>query len=185
MVPSKNICLDAEKRGEEDPYGVPPLTEPRQERISLDDYFMKITKIVAKRSTCLRHQVGAILVRDKMIVSTGYNGAPRGLKHCIDVGCLREKRGIPSGERQELCRGTHAEINAIVQASLNGTSTEGATLYCTSFPCVYCMKALINAKIRRIMYLEDYPDELSHEICEEAGLENVKWTQKDGARRPD
>ena len=151
------------------------VTNTKQERISLDDYFMEITRIVAKRSTCLRHPTGAVLVRDKIIISTGYNGAPRGLRHCMEVGCLRQKRNIPSGKYHELCRGAHAEINAIIQASLNGASTEGATLYCTSFPCAYCMKALINAKITRISYIEDYPDELSHEICKESHIEAIQW----------
>ncbi|UCD73232.1 MAG: dCMP deaminase family protein [Candidatus Bathyarchaeota archaeon] len=154
------------------------VVKTEQGRISLDDYFMEITKIVAKRSTCLRHPTGAVLVRDKMIISTGYNGAPRGLKHCTEVGCLRQKRNIPSGKFHELCRGAHAEINAIIQASLNGSSTEGAVLYCTSFPCAYCMKALINAKITKIIYLEDYPDELSHEICQESPIETVQWLHR-------
>jgi len=160
-----------------------PLTKASRERISLDDYFIEITKIVAKRSTCLRRPTGAVLVRDKIIISTGYNGAPRGLRHCTEIGCLREKMGIPSGKYHELCRGAHAEINAIIQASLNGTSTEGATLYCTSFPCAYCMKALINAKISKIIYIEDYPDELSHELCKEAGIETIQWVPREDTRR--
>jgi len=156
----------------------PTLTKTSQERVSLDDYFMDITRIVAKRSTCLRRPTGAVLVREKIIISTGYNGAPRGLRHCTEIGCLRQKRGIPSGKYHELCRGAHAEINAIVQASLNGTSTEGSILYCTCFPCAYCMKALINSKVRKIIFIEDYPDELSHELCKESGIRTVQWTPK-------
>jgi len=154
------------------------LKKKGQRRVSLDDYFMDITRIVAKRSTCLRRSTGAVLVRDKIIISTGYNGAPRGLRHCTEIGCLRQKKGIPSGKYHELCRGAHAEINAIVQASLNGTSTEKSTLYCTSFPCAYCMKALINAKITKIIYIDDYPDELAHELCKESGIKAVQWTPR-------
>ncbi len=158
------------------PMNKPTLTKTSQERVPLNDYFMDIIRIVAKRSTCLRRPTGAVLVRDKIIISTGYNGAPRGLRHCTEIGCLRQKKGIPSGKYHELCRGAHAEINAIVQASLNGTSTEGSTLYCTSFPCAYCMKALINAKVRKIIYIENYPDELSHELCKESGIRTIQWT---------
>lgn len=144
-------------------------------RPSWDDYFMDITQRVATRSTCLRRSVGAIIVRDKRILSTGYNGAPRGLAHCQEVGCLREKLGIPSGQRPELCRGLHAEQNAIIQAALYGTPIEGSTLYCTTQPCVICAKMLINAGIVRIVYANPYPDEFSRELLAEAGMEITIW----------
>ena len=142
----------------------------RAQRPAWDVYFMEITRLVATRSTCLRRRVGAVLVRDKRILSTGYNGAPRGLRHCLDTGCLRERLGIPSGERHELCRALHAEQNAIIQAALHGVSVDGATLYCTAQPCVICSKMLINSGIRGIVYAEGYPDDLSRELLEEAGV---------------
>ena len=144
-------------------------------RPSWDQYFMEIAHLVAKRSTCLRRQVGAVLVRNKHILSTGYNGAPSGLAHCLDVGCLREKLGIPSGQQQEICRGIHAEQNAIIQAALHGVSTEGATLYCTNQPCAQCAKMLINAGVRQIVYEGDYPDELALQLLEEARLTIRRW----------
>ncbi len=143
------------------------------ERPSWDEYFMKIARLVAERSTCLRRRVGAIIVRDKRIISTGYNGAPRGVAHCLDTGCLREQRGIPSGERQELCRGAHAEQNAIIQAASAGTSMEGATMYSTTAPCSTCAKMIINAGIRRLVLGERYPDSLGEALIEEAGVETV------------
>jgi dCMP deaminase len=141
------------------------------ERPSWDEYFMKIAHLVAERSTCLRRKVGAIIVKDKRIISTGYNGAPRGIAHCLDTGCLREKLGIPSGERQELCRGAHAEQNAIIQAASSGVSMEGATMYCTTAPCSTCAKMIINAGIRRLVLGERYPDSLGESLIEEAGIE--------------
>lgn len=140
-------------------------------RPSWDDYLMDITHFVATRSTCLRRHVGAILVRDKRILATGYNGAPTGIEHCLEVGCLREKMGIPSGERHELCRALHAEQNAIIQAALHGVSIRDATLYCTTLPCVICSKMLINAGITKIVYQEGYPDELAREMLSKAGVE--------------
>jgi dCMP deaminase len=131
---------------------------------------MEITRFVATRSTCLRRRVGATLVRDKRILATGYNGAPRGLRHCLEIGCLRERLGIPSGERHELCRALHAEQNAIIQAALHGISTDGATLYCSNLPCVICTKMLINSGITAIVYAEGYPDDLSRELLGEAGI---------------
>jgi dCMP deaminase len=112
-----------------------------------------------------------VVVKEKNILATGYNGAPSGVSHCSDIGCLRQKLGIPSGERHELCRGLHAEQNAIIQAAKHGISINGATLYCTSFPCVICTKMIINAGIKRIVYLEGYPDKLSAELQQEAGIE--------------
>jgi dCMP deaminase len=132
---------------------------------------MAIAKMVAKRSTCLRRSVGAILVKDKRILATGYNGAPAGLRHCEEVGCLRESASIPSGQRHELCRGLHAEQNVIIQAAYHGISIKGATLYCTNKPCVICSKMLINAGIQKIYYEEGYDDALSDQMLAEAGVE--------------
>ncbi len=148
-------------------------------RPSWDEYFMEITRLVARRSTCLRRQVGAILVKEKNILATGYNGAPSGVAHCLDVGCLREKQGIPSGERHELCRGLHAEQNAIIQAAKHGTNIDNATLYCTTRPCVICSKMLINAGIRRIVFAEGYSDRLAGEMIEESGVVVEKFQPGD------
>ena len=148
----------------------PTRAHEAMNRPSWDQYFLKITKQVAERSTCLRRQVGAILVRDKRILATGYNGAPRGLKHCAEVGCLREQQNVPSGERHELCRGLHAEMNAFIQAANFGVSTEGATLYATDYPCSLCAKIAVNAGVRRIVTIGDYPDALAKEILREAGI---------------
>lgn len=131
---------------------------------------MDITRVVASRSTCLRRQVGATVVKGHRLLASGYNGAPRGLRHCAEMGCLREARSIPSGERHELCRGTHAEQNAIAQAALHGVAIDGATLYCTHQPCSACTKLLINAGIVRIVYGEPYPDALARQILAEAGI---------------
>lgn len=143
-------------------------------RPSWDEYFMSITEMVAQRSTCLRRKVGAILVRDKRIIATGYNGAPAKVSHCLDIGCLREQQGIPSGERHELCRGLHAEQNSIIQAALYGFSVEGATLYCTNMPCAICSKMLINARIEKIYYKEGYADSLSSLLLAEAKIPVVQ-----------
>ncbi len=143
-------------------------------RPSWDEYFMGITEMVAQRSTCLRRKVGAILVRDKRIIATGYNGAPAKVSHCLDIGCLREQQGIPSGERRELCRGLHAEQNAIIQAALHGFSIEGSTLYCTNMPCAICSKMLINARIEKIYYKEGYADSLSSLLLDEAQVPVVQ-----------
>lgn len=139
-----------------------------------DEYFMGIVELVAKRSTCLRRSVGAALVRDKRILATGYNGAPSGLKHCLDVGCLRETMQIPSGERHELCRGLHAEQNAIIQAALHGVSVKGATLYCTNQPCIICAKMIINAGITMAVVKDGYADKLAEEMLAEAGVTVVQ-----------
>ena len=139
-------------------------------RPSWDEYFMDITRRVATRSTCLRRAVGAILVHDKRIIASGYNGGPSGLANCLDIGCLREKLGIPSGQQHELCRGIHAEQNAIIQAARYGVSIEGSVLYCTTQPCTQCTKMLINAGITEIVYAEGYPDDLARELLEESGI---------------
>jgi dCMP deaminase len=139
-------------------------------RPSWDEYFMEITHLVAKRSTCLRRQVGAVVVKDKNILATGYNGAPSGVSHCLDVGCLRERLRIPSGERHELCRGLHAEQNAIIQAAKHGTIIDGSTLYCTTMPCIICSKMVINSGIKRIVFEEGYSDQLAEEMISESGI---------------
>lgn len=144
------------------------------ERPSWDDYFMEITEVVAKRSTCLRRQVGALLVKDKRILSSGYNGAPTNLPHCSEAGCVRQKLNIPSGERHELCRGLHAEQNAIVHAAMHGISIKDATMYVTNQPCVQCAKMIINGGIMRIVFSQGYPDGLSEEILNGANVEIVK-----------
>jgi dCMP deaminase len=137
-------------------------------RPSKDQYFMQIAKVVASRSTCLRHKVGSVMVRDGRILSTGYNGVPKGLEHCIDIGCARE--GVPSGTKHELCRAVHAEQNSIVQAAIHGVCIEGATLYCTHRPCSLCAKMLINVGIKRIVYDEDYPDKSALVMLGSAGI---------------
>lgn len=139
-------------------------------RPSWDEYFLRITKEVAERSTCMRRKVGAILVRDKRILATGYNGAPRGLRHCCEVGCIREQQNVPSGERHELCRGLHAEQNAFLQAASFGVSSEGSTLYATVYPCSLCAKMAINAGVKRVVTRGDYPDKLAKEILVEGGV---------------
>jgi len=144
-------------------------------RPSWSEYFMTITKMVAKRSTCLRRHVGAILVKDKRILATGYNGAPAGLRHCEEVGCLRKDSSVPSGQRHELCRGLHAEQNAIIQAAYHGIPIAGSTLYCTNKPCVICTKMIINAGIERVVYEEGYNDPLADQMLAEAGIEMVRF----------
>jgi len=135
-----------------------------------DEYFMDIVELVSRRSTCLRRAVGAGLVRDKRILATGYNGAPSKLQHCLEIGCLREQLHVPSGERHELCRGLHAEQNAIIQAALHGVSAKGSTLYCTHHPCVICAKMIINAGIVRIVIRDSYSDALAADMLREAGI---------------
>lgn len=133
-------------------------------RPTWDEYFMEMAKLAAKRSTCKRQNVGAVAVIGKHILATGYNGAPKGLPHCIDSGCLREELVIPSGQRHELCRGVHAEQNIICQAALHGISLNGATIYCTHKPCSICAKLILNAGIVRVVHLTDYPDEMTKSI---------------------
>lgn len=143
-----------------------------------DTYFLLIAKVVASRSTCLRRHVGAVLVKDKQILSTGYNGAPKNVPHCEVTGCLREKLRIPSGERHEMCRGSHAEINAIAQAAATGVATNGCWIYCTHEPCIYCTKALINAGCTRVVFLHSYPDELARGIMRDSGVEIVHFDRE-------
>ncbi|MFY9706563.1 MAG: cytidine/deoxycytidylate deaminase family protein [Desulfobacterales bacterium] len=144
------------------------------QRPSWDTYFMNITTLVAQRSTCTRRAVGAIIVKDKRILSTGYNGAPTGIRHCLEVGCLRESLQVPSGERHELCRGIHAEQNAIIQAAYHGVSVNNAVLYCTNQPCAICAKMIINAGIKKIYYQSGYSDALAQEMLSEAGIDLIK-----------
>ncbi len=139
-------------------------------RISWDEYFMQIAHLVSQRSTCLRRKVGAVIVKDKRMLATGYNGAPSGLAHCLDIGCLREKLKIPSGERHELCRGLHAEQNAVIQASLYGISVKGATFYVTNQPCIICAKMLINSGIKEIVIDAGYPDKMAADFLKEAKI---------------
>lgn len=144
-------------------------------RPSWDEYFMEIVELIKSRSTCLRRQVGALIAKDKRILATGYNGAPIGCKHCEEVGCLREKYKVPSGQRHELCRAIHAEQNAIVQAAYSGVSVKGATLYVTNQPCVLCAKMIINAGIEKIVFKGDYPDDIAMELLKEASVRVIKY----------
>jgi len=149
-------------------------------RPSWETYFMDITERVATRSTCLRRTVGAVVVKDKRMLTTGYNGAPSGTRHCRETGCIREKLNVPSGERHELCRGIHAEQNAIIQAALHGVSIKDSTLYCTNLPCSICAKMIINAGIKKIVYRSGYADDLSREMLTEARVEIIQYRQEGG-----
>ena len=135
-----------------------------------DEYFMEMAFLVSKRSTCLRRRVGAVIVREKHVISTGYNGSPRGTKHCEELGCIRQQMNIPSGTRHELCRGVHAEQNAITQAAYFGTSVANATIYTTTFPCSMCAKILINAGITEVVYADGYVDDLSKKLFAETNI---------------
>ena len=141
-----------------------------QDRPDWNHYFMDITRVVASRSTCLRRKVGALLVLNKRILTTGYNGTPGGLSHCSEVGCLRSELEIPSGQRHELCRGLHAEQNAIIQAAIHGVKIKGAALYCTHYPCAVCAKMLVNAGVSCLFLADNYPDELAKGFFTEAGI---------------
>ena len=140
-------------------------------RPSSDEYFLKIASVVAERSTCRRHHVGAVAVKDKHILSTGYNGAASGTRDCLKLGCLRDEMNIPSGTRHEICRGIHAEQNVIIQASLHGVSLEGSTIYCTHTPCILCAKMLVNARIKRLVSFGSYNDDGFIELFQETGIE--------------
>lgn len=143
-----------------------------------DEYFMQIAHVVSRRSTCVRRQIGAVIVKDKRILTTGYNGAPSGLPHCLELGCLRDEQGIPSGTRHEICRALHAEQNAIVQAALYGVSTRDSTLYCTHQPCSLCAKAAINAGVRRVVYEGDYPDQFALDMLQQAEVELLRFVME-------
>ncbi|MBO4235988.1 MAG: dCMP deaminase family protein [Firmicutes bacterium] len=152
-------------------------------RPSWDEYFMEMAELTATRSTCLRRHVGAVIVKNKHIIATGYNGAPKGISHCAELGgCLREKLGVPSGERHELCRALHAEQNAIIQAATLGESVEGASIYITHQPCVICSKMIINAGIDKIVVKEGYPDELAEELLSEAGKRIIMLKDQHGKK---
>lgn len=149
------------------------------ERPSIDEYFLEIASVVAKRSTCLRNKVGAVIVRDKRILSTGYNGAPSNMEHCLDIGCIRQKNNIASGTMHEKCRAVHAEQNAIIQAALHGVSIAGATVYCTHQPCILCAKMIINSNIKRVVFSTKYPDNDTPEFFRAAGVEMVNLQSED------
>lgn len=151
--------------------------EPRP---TWQQYFMQMAALAAKRSTCLRRAVGAALVRDNQLIATGYNGSPKGIPHCSETGCLREQMGVPSGQKHELCRGVHAEQNAIIQAAINGSSTRGAALYCTHQPCSICARLIINAEIKTVYVADSYPDALSEQLFVEAGVELILLNPETG-----
>lgn len=144
--------------------------ERTDERPSWDEYFMTLANQVATRTTCLRRAVGAVIVKDRRILATGYNGVPSGIRHCSEVGCLREQLGVPSGQRHEICRGLHAEQNAIIQAAKYGIDISGSSIYVNTQPCVVCAKMLINAGITEVVFQNPYPDELACEMLREAGV---------------
>ncbi|MHB8126335.1 MAG: deoxycytidylate deaminase [Desulfitobacteriaceae bacterium] len=145
------------------------------ERPSWDSYFMQIAQVVASRSTCLRRQVGAVIVKDRQILSTGYNGSPTGLRHCGELGCLRQSLEIPPGERTEICRAVHAEQNALLQAARHGVAIEGADMYTSVQPCVLCTKMIINTGIRRVIYAKPYPDLMAMDLAKESGLDFINF----------
>ena len=149
-----------------------------RQRINWDEYFMEAALLISRRSTCLRRAVGAVLVKNNKIISTGYNGAPKGLKHCYDRGCYRQNNNIPSGKCAEACIGLHGEQNAIIQAATSGVDITGSILYCTTFPCSICAKMLINSGVKEIYYYEDYTDKLSIQLLTEAGIGFFKWRKK-------
>lgn len=140
-------------------------------RPSWNEYFMQIAELVSSRSTCLRRQVGAIIVKDKNILSTGYNGVPSGIVHCRETGCLRNELKIPSGERHEICRGLHAEQNAIIQAAKHGVKIEGSIIYSTVQPCNLCSKMIINAGIKKVFLRQHYPEKYGEQALKDAGIE--------------
>lgn len=151
----------------------------KTKRIPKDLYFMLLAVDVSLRSTCLRHKIGSVIVKNGQVISTGYNGAPSGLDHCLELGCLRDKLKIPSGERIEVCRAVHSEVNAVIQAAANGVDMNGASLFCTHKPCISCTKMLINCGIKKIFYLEDYPNELGDKLLAQASVESTKLDKKD------
>jgi dCMP deaminase len=165
------------------------MTQSYPERPSWDEYFMRIARVISTRSTCLRRQVGAVIVRGQRILSTGYNGAPNKITHCLEAGCLRETLQVPAGERHEICRGIHAEQNAILQAALSGTSIKDAEIYITSHPCSLCAKMLINAGICRVVYEGEYPDELAIQMLAAANIKTEQYSCDNSrgraAARPD
>jgi len=174
--PDSGETVPVTSRGPQPADCFPASGVPRSasQRPSWDRYFMDIAGVVSSRSTCLRRRVGAIIVKDRRILASGYNGAPAGLRHCLEVGCLRKQKGIPPGERHELCRGLHAEQNALIQAAVYGTAVQGAVFYVTDQPCVLCAKMIINTGIKKVVFQGDYPDSLALQMFEEAGVELVR-----------
>jgi len=148
------------------------------DRPDSDTYFMNMADLISTRSTCVRRRVGAVIVKDKRVLTTGYNGSPRGTRHCEEEGCIRDQQNIPSGTRHELCRGVHAEQNAVIQAAYFGISIDGASIYTTTFPCSMCAKMLINAGIKEIVYLDNYTDELSERLFDETNVTVRKYERK-------
>ncbi len=175
----KVICRDC-LNGTCKIHSEPPVAT---ERPSWDEYFMNLAEIAGTRSTCLRHKLGGVMVKNKRIIATGYNGAPRGIEHCLDVGCLRDKLKIPSGTRHEICMGVHAEQNLVIQAALHGASTEGSDVYLTHGPCAVCAKILINAGVKRIVYQNNYPDEFAKKLLKEARVKLVKFNRNDKKKK--
>ena len=149
----------------------------KDSRPNWDEYFLEIARIVSKRSTCLRRKVGALIVKDRRILATGYNGTPSGIRHCAEVGCLRAKLKIPSGQRHELCRGLHAEQNVLLQAALYGISLRDSSLYITNQPCIICAKMIINAGVREVVIAGSYPDRMAREFLDEAGIEIRRFSR--------
>lgn len=149
----------------------------KDSRPNWDEYFLEIARIVSKRSTCLRRKVGALIVKDRRILATGYNGTPSGIRHCAEVGCLRAKLKIPSGQRHELCRGLHAEQNVLLQAALYGISLRDSSLYITNQPCIICAKMIINAGVREVVIAGSYPDRMAREFLDEAGIDIRRVSQ--------
>lgn len=160
---------DAEANGGLSAVEVEP-SKKKDSRPSWDEYFMSLAEQVETRTTCLRRPVGSVIVKDRRILATGYNGVPSGLRHCSETGCLRQQMGVPSGQRHEICRGLHAEQNAIIQAAKHGINIQGASIYITTQPCAVCAKMLINAGITEIIYKDPYPDKLSMELLAESGI---------------
>ncbi|MBI5701333.1 dCMP deaminase family protein [Candidatus Saganbacteria bacterium] len=147
-------------------------------RPSWDEYFMKITKDVSTRATCVKRQVGAIVVKDNHMLASGYNGSPKGFEHCTEETCIRKQMNVPSGQRHELCRGLHAEQNSIIQAAVHGVKIDGSTMYCTYQPCVICVKMMVNAGIVRLVYEGGYPDELASQMLKESNMEVVQYESR-------
>ena len=156
------------------------MRPPSSQRPDWQTYFMDLAQLISSRSTCIRRRVGALIVKENRILSTGYNGTPTGIRHCLDRGCLRDDLKIPSGQRHELCRGLHAEQNAIIQAAYHGVSIESGEIYCTNQPCIICAKMIINAGLKKVIIGNSYPDELASEMLDEAGLKVVIFSHEKG-----
>ena len=155
------------------------------QRPDWNTYFMDFARLAERRSTCLRRRVGAVIVLDKMVLATGYNGAPKGVRHCSETGCIRHELKVPSGQRHELCRGLHAEQNAIIQAAYHGVQIQGSEMYCTFRPCIICVKMIINAGIRKVYFLGDYDDPLAQDMADDAGLELIKLAPAENSSIPE